>query len=213
MKKLLIALLITAMLFSSAITASAETVTDDKIPGAVFTADEQTDGTLSDAVPTDENEENTASDNDTPNEPETSSRIKIVASEADLPEGYVIDPNFSITIPLNDENGWSYKLTDILEGADDEYIYFVVEENVAQGYTPVYYSVNSNIGKSSTESESSGGKIIVVKNVHKGEPPTYELPESGGIGATPYIVAGSAILMIAAVYFMILRHKRKASAQ
>ncbi|MCH5191509.1 MAG: hypothetical protein J1F23_05025 [Oscillospiraceae bacterium] len=198
MKKLLGLLLTVTLLLSLAVTASAETYTDDENLDTTVAATEEVEDT----------------DSDDTSEPESgsSSQIKIVPSASDLPEGYEIDPDFSVTITLNDENGWSYNLKDLLaEAGADEYIYFVVEKDVAEGYADFYAVNDINRARNSSDSEGSGGKVIVVRNVLKGEPPVYELPESGGIGVTSYLAAGTAILTIAAVYCMILYCKRRRS--
>lgn len=188
MKKLLSCMLLVALLFSLTITASAESFTDDENLSTVLTTDEKV--------------ENTEPDTTMTLGSETPEQVVVVPDESALPEGYVVDPHFSKKITLDAKNGWSYSLKDLLDEADsDEYIYFIVEEDVPEGYTPSY-SLNST-------DVTNGGNVIIVKNVKKEEPPIYELPESGGIGTTPYTVAGVAILLIAAVYCIILHHKRK----
>lgn len=211
MKKLLIYLLMAALLFSQAIAASAKTFTDDENPSAAYTTAEEADKTSSDSSAADEKEENTDSDTTTALGSKTPAQAEVVPSESDLPEGYEIDPNFSMKITLNAENGWSYNLKDLLDEADnDEYIYFIVEEDVAEGYSDFYAKNGTNFSKSSPA--VSTGNAIIVKNVKEGDPPIYELPESGGIGTAPFTVAGTAILLTAAVYGMILHRKRKKSA-
>ena len=146
------------------------------------------------------------------------SPIKVVPSEADLPEGYVIDPDYSFTFTIDAENGWTYKLEDLIgSDGDDEYIYFIVEENVADGYTPEYNQGNTGSARrarsrDSSESERSQGNVVVVKNIKEGDGPVYELPKTGGIGTTIYTVVGAGVLLIAAAYGMFLLHKRKKSA-
>lgn len=141
----------------------------------------------------------------------SSSQIVVVPSEADLPEGYVVDPDYSYTFTIDAESGWSYTLEDLIDPDDSEgYIYFFVEENVAEGYTPEYHSGNAN---ARAVPGITSGNVVIVKNVREGEPPVYELPQTGANGTVLYIVAGAAILTIAAVYGMILLRKRKKSAQ
>lgn len=146
------------------------------------------------------------------------SPIKIVPSEADLPEGYEIDPDYSFTFTIDAESGWTYKLEDLIGAdGDDDYIYFIVEENVADGYTPEYNQGSAGSAKrararDSSESENPQGNVVVVKNIKEGDAPVYELPNTGGIGTTLYTVIGAGVLLIAAVYGMFLIYKRKKSA-
>lgn len=140
----------------------------------------------------------------------SSSQIVVVPSEADLPEGYVIDPDYSYTFTIDAESGWTYTLEDLIgANGDDGYIYFFVEENVAEGYTPEYFSGNP---KGRAVPGITSGNVIVVRNIRDGDAPTYELPKTGGSGTTVYMVAGTAILLIAAVYGMILLRNRKRNA-
>lgn len=158
-------------------------------------------------------------------EPGGTGELTFVPSEEHLPDGYEVDPDFSMTITLDEGNGWSVNLAEILEGAEsDEYIYFLAEEEPPTGYTPNYawgvaaYSgniANGSVGTNgisggkASDDGSTGGNIIVVTNVKEGEPPIYELPESGGVGAAVYTAVGAAMILSAAVYSMILRRKRK----
>lgn len=147
--------------------------------------------------------------------------IRVVPSEADLPEGYEIDPDYSFTFTIDAESGWSYKLEDLIGAdGDDEYIYFIVEENVADGYTPEYNQGTGSAGGSAKRARSRSadgeeheqGNVVVVKNIKDGDAPVYELPKTGGIGTTVYTVVGAGILLIAAAYGLILFRKRKMSA-
>ena len=186
MKRLLVCLLATVLLFTFSITVSA--VSDGDDPSESLPAEEATEST----------------------EPEASEPATL-PNEADLPDGYEIDPNFSLTVTLDDDNDWRYSLKDLLSDSaeDDEYIYFFIEENVADDYTP-YYSTNDSVFSKSSPGVSSGN-VVIVKNLNEGESPVYELPQTGGIGTTPYTAAGIAILLIAAVYgIVIYRRKRDA---
>lgn len=191
MRKLLSCLLAAILLFTLAITATAATDGDD--PAENPSVEEKFKTTEPDAEAT---------------EPEASKNVDIL-NEVNLPEGYEIDPNFSLTITLDADNDWTYSLKDLLGEAaeEDEYIYFFVEANVDENYTP-YYSTNNSIFTKNSPGVSAGN-IVVVKNVNEGEPPAYELPQTGGIGTTPYTVAGIAVLMTAAVYGVILYRRRK----
>lgn len=177
MKRFLVCLLATVLLFTFSITVSA--VSDD--PSEDLTA----------------------------TEPEATESVSVPSLE-NLPEGYEIDPDFSLTVTLDAASGWSYSLKDLLhESADsNEYVYFFVEENVADDYTP-YYSTNDMVFSKESPGVSTGN-VVIVKNLNEGEPPIYELPQTGGIGTVPYTVAGIAILVIAAVYAMVIRYRRKA---
>lgn len=146
------------------------------------------------------------------------SPIKVVPSESDLPEGYEIDPDYSFTFTIDAENDWTYKLEDLIGAdGDDEYIYFIVEENVADGYTPEYNQGNTGSAKrararNAPEEDNSQGNVVIVKNIKEGDGPVYELPKTGGIGTTVYTAVGGGILLIAAAYGMLLLYKRKKSA-
>lgn len=136
-------------------------------------------------------------------DPVTSSRVVVVASEDDLPDGYDVDDEFFIRIELKaDDNGdWYRNLTQLLsEYAGDEYIYFFVEEEVPEGYT-AYYVMDSN--------EYTTGNVIIVRNVKEGPPPDFQLPETGKSGTMPYVFVSASIFMITAACFIILRTKRK----
>ena len=189
-KRIFGCLLIAMLLLSLAIIASAETVADDE------TSDE--------ALPSEETVETTTTSESSEAEGSEASPPKIVPCEDALPDGYEVDDDFFIEITLNAENGWSYTWDEFFTEAidDDEYIYFVVEENIAQGYT-AYYSMG-NI-------ELTDGNVIIITNVKGGEPPVYELPKTGGTGTTLYTVAGSAVLLIAAAGAVVIHRKRKKS--
>ena len=157
----------------------------------------------------DENTGNTGTD--------SSSQIIVVPSEDDLPEGYEIDPDYSFTFTIDAESGWTYTLEDLIASDDNgDYIYFIVEEDVAKGYTPEYsqnYSGSAKRSRAGTNSsEGSQGNVVVVKNIKEGDGPTYELPQTGGIGTTIYTVLGTAVLLIAAVYGIILFRRKRKSA-
>lgn len=165
-------------------------------------------------TPDEENSGNTESNN--------SSKIIVVPSESDLPEGYEVDPDYSYTFTIDAESGWTYTIEDLIDDDDSgEYIYFIVEEDIAEGYTPEYYSKESGENSprisraarsTEEEQETQQSNVVVVKNIKEGDSPVYELPATGGIGTVPFTVAGVAILIIAAVYGMILLRKRKKNA-
>ena len=185
MKRLLGLLLIISLLLSLAIAAHAEEAAPEEVP------------TTADAAETEP--ETTAP------ETETSSRIIVIASEDELPEGYILDSEFSIPVILSVENGWSYNLTELLQAvADDDYIYYIVEKDIPKGYAAIY---------SLLETDLTDGNIIIIKNVKEGEPPVYELPETGGTGTELYTVVGAALLLTAAAYGVFLHRKRKAEAE
>ena len=145
----------------------------------------------------------------TATEPDDSS-VVVMPENGELPEGYELDPDFSMTVTLDADNDWTVVLKDLLDdvAGDDDYIYFVVEDDVTRGYTP-YYAPNNSTVFSKSSPGVKAGNLIVVKNLNEDEPPLYELPESGGIGTIPFTFAGTAILVIAAVYGLILYRKRK----
>lgn len=194
MKRIWICLLMTTLLFSLAIVVGAETLPDDEaLPEA-----DQTETISAYAAAA-------ASDSD---ESDDSSQVVLVPGEGDLPEGYIIDEDFYIEIKLTAEGGWTNGCTweEILKQAIDdcgEYIYFVDEQNIPQGYIAAYSMVSTDL---------TDGNIIIIKNVKQGEPPVYELPETGGTGTTVYTVIGVAFLAIAAVYGAFLLRKRAKDA-
>lgn len=145
--------------------------------------------------------------NDETHSDESSRTITLVPCEDDLPDGYVVDEDFYIDISLTADGGWIANLTweEILKEAIDdggEYIYFLVEEDIPEGYDAAYSLVSTDL---------TDGSIIVIKNTKQGEPPAYELPKTGGTGTTLYTVAGSAVLLIAAAGAVALHRKRKKS--
>ena len=132
----------------------------------------------------------------------------VVPNESDLPDGYEIDPDFHMTITLDAQHDWSYIWEDLqaLDEDGNEYVYFVVEEDIAEGYV-AYYSLEDF---SSFDTPGSiTGSVVIVRNVKKGPAPTDELPKTGGVGTTVYTVTGTLLLVIAGVYGMILLRKRK----
>lgn len=196
-KRIFLCLLLATLLYSLAVIVSAETLPDEEAPDFDTSA-----------IPPSE-------------ESDTSTPGWIVPSESDLPEGYVVDEDFFIRLTLNAENAWSYNLEDLMEGWSDEYIYFVEETHIPQDYNAIYtiegviLASGVNIGDVYTLEEDlplTDGNIIVITNVKEGEPPIYELPETGGTGRTPYTIAGVAVLLTAAVYLVILRRKQKSRA-
>ena len=188
-KRIFGCLLIAALLFSLAIVASAETSDND----ASLPVSEETEVT----------------EPDTSAEDETSNKVVIVPSAADLPDGYEVDEEFYIEIALTADNGWIANRTweEIFKEAIDdggEYIYFIDEEDVPPGYIPQYGMIDT---------ELTDGDIIIIKNVKQGEPPVYELPETGGTGTELYTVVGTALLLAAAAYGWFLHCKRKKDPQ
>lgn len=188
-KRIFGCLLIAALLFSLAIVASAETSADDE------------------SLPAREEAETT--DPDTSAEGETSRKIVIVPSVNDLPDGYEVDEDFYIEISLTAEDGWIVNRTweEIFKEAvndDGEYIYFIDEENIPDGYVAQYSLIST---------EYTDGDIVIIKNVKQGEPPVYELPETGGTGTELYTVVGAALLLAAAAYGVFLHLKRKKDPQ
>lgn len=127
--------------------------------------------------------------------------VVIVPGEEDLPDGYVVDEDFIMEFEMNSESNWSRNLTEMLEQfAGDDYIYYFIEKEVPKGYK-AYYMLDSTV--------FTDGNVIIIKNIREGEPPVYELPQTGGGGTTVYTVVGSAFLLAAAVYCMILYRRRK----
>ncbi|MCH5182594.1 MAG: LPXTG cell wall anchor domain-containing protein [Oscillospiraceae bacterium] len=189
MKRIFGCLLIAALLFSLAIMVGAETVTDGDYSVNPLSAE------VTDPDPSSESEESLP-------------QIVIVPSKEDLPDGYEIDEDFYIHLNLTAENGWFDSRTweEIFKEAIDDggdYIYFIDEENIPAGYV-AYYSLVSP--------ELTDGHILIIKNVKQGEPPVYELPETGAAGTTYYTLAGTAILLIAAAYGLFLYRKRRNNA-
>lgn len=126
--------------------------------------------------------------------------VVVVPSEADLPEGYVVDNDFHLQFELDSESDWTRNLTELLDQyADEDYIYYFVEQDIPAGYT-AYYKMNSSI--------YTDGNVIIIKNVKEGEPPTYELPETGGNGAL-ILVIGLSILQLSAAGLLFLHTRRK----
>lgn len=184
MKKIFGCLLIAALLFSLAIIAGAETAADGDYSAKPLSAEAGSESE------------------------ESLPQIVIVPSKDDLPEGYEIDEDFYIHLNLTAENGWFDSRTweEIFKEAIDDggdYIYFIDEENIPEGYV-AYYSMISP--------ELTDGNILIIKNVKQGEPPVYELPETGASGTTYYTLVGSAILLIAAAYGVCLYRKRRNNA-
>lgn len=136
---------------------------------------------------------------------ESSQTVVLVPCEEDLPDGYEVDEDFYIEISLTADGGWvgNYTWEELLKEAVDDggdYIYFVAEDGIPEGYVALYSLVSNDL---------TDGNIVIIKNVKQGEPPVYELPQTGGSGTTLYTVAGSAILLIAAVSAVLLHRKRK----
>lgn len=208
MKKLLICILMAAMLFSQAIAASAETLTDNENSSAAVTTDADAKLTTSEASSENKKSENTDSDTTDGLYSKARAQAGVLPNESALPDGYEIDPDFSLTITLNEENGWTYNLKDLIDDLDsDDYIYFIAEGDVPDGYSDHYAKNGSSFTKDAPAAKS--GDKIIIRNVKEGEPPKYELPKSGGSGTMPYTIAGIVILMTAGVYFVILRYRRK----
>lgn len=197
-KRILIFLLMSTLLFSLAVIVSAEILPDGEIPAPTISADPESD------------------------QSDTITQVVVVQGASDLPEGYVIDEDFFIKLTLKAEDGWSYNIEELLKGLESEdYIYFVVEEDIPEGYDAIYSMSNVVMASGVTFGDDivitgdivlTDGNVIVIKNVKDGEPPIYELPETGGVGTKHYTIAGVTVLLFAAVYYLVLRHKRKADA-
>ena len=114
-----------------------------------------------------------------------------------------LEPYRTVTLNATEDSttNWKYTFTDLpLTGKDEDgnpvtYYYFVEEEPVTN-YTPSYKN-NDGIQR---------GTITVTNK--EDENPSYELPETGGIGTKVYI-AGGTILMMSSCLLGGYRMRRK----
>ena len=79
-------------------------------------------------------------------------------------------------------------------GATLYYTYYVKEVNTSNW---IGYENNNGITEGT----------ILMKNEVPDETPSYELPETGGIGTTPYTLGGLAMLLCGAVLFLLKRRQ------
>ena len=102
------------------------------------------------------------------------------------------------TYAISQANNWKLTIENLpISNLDIEneqkYIYYVVEEKVAN-YDTQYINTSSANGS------------IVIKNIAN---PSYTLPETGGSGTLPYMAGGIAVLASGLLYGYSLRRRRE----
>ena len=111
----------------------------------------------------------------------------------------------NLTVEKGNDDSWTGVLSGLpLTDENGKKIYYYVVEKTSNDYVPIDYSDNG------FALEAKETKSVTVTNGPNNSPPSYELPESGGEGTAKYFVAGGALMLGAAMYYII--RKRKASA-
>lgn len=111
------------------------------------------------------------------------------------------DTDWSRSFTLTKDNNWSQYWTPEELGEESGYKYsYWAEENKIDGYTTVVDYGTEDKALSPTES----GKTITIRNTKDA---AYELPETGGMGALPIELGGSAA-MLGAMFVGYSRRRR-----
>lgn len=122
-------------------------------------------------------------------------------SSGKLPDGATIE---SIgTYKLTAANSWKLSVTgDKIAEKDANgniWYYYVTEKTDVENYAPVY-SVNG-VGSSD---------VIILTNKNTQKPGEVILPETGGIGTRVFYAAGGAMMIGAAVYYIVNKRRKNA---
>lgn len=122
-------------------------------------------------------------------------------SSGKLPDGATIE---SIgTYKLTAANSWKLSITgDKIAEKDADgniWYYYVTEKTDVENYAPVY-SVNG-VGSSD---------VIILTNKNTQKPGEVILPETGGIGTRVFYAAGGAMMIGAAVYYIVNKRRKNA---
>lgn len=122
-------------------------------------------------------------------------------SSGKLPDGAATE---SIgTYKLTAANGWKLSVTgDKIAEKDADgniWYYYVTEKTDVENYAPVY-SVNG-VGSSD---------VIILTNKNTQKPGEVILPETGGIGTRVFYAAGGAMMIGAAVYYIVNKRRKNA---
>ena len=103
------------------------------------------------------------------------------------------------------QNGWNLTFSDLpLMNEDGTVTYSYYAEELDPGsYTVTYTTLDGTAVGAQTP--VSGGTIVITNQVTKD---SFQLPETGGVGTTPYTMAGIAMLCSGA-YLLYIREKRR----
>ncbi|MBQ7186979.1 MAG: Cna B-type domain-containing protein [Ruminococcus sp.] len=111
----------------------------------------------------------------------------------------------NLTVEKGNDDSWTGVLSGLpLTDENGKKIYYYVVEKTSNDYVPIDYSDNG------FALEAKETNSVTVTNGPNNSPPSYELPESGGEGTARFLAAGGALMLGAAMYYII--RKRKASA-
>lgn len=122
-------------------------------------------------------------------------------SSGKLPDGAASETLGTYT--LTSANGWKLSVTgDKIAEKDADgniWYYYVTEKTDVENYAPVY-SVNG-VGSSD---------VIILTNKNTQKPGEVILPETGGIGTRVFYTAGGAMMIGAAVYYIVNKRRKNA---
>ena len=122
-------------------------------------------------------------------------------SSGKLPDGAASETLGTYT--LTAANSWKLSVTDDKIAEKDTngniWYYYVTEKTDVENYAPVY-SVNG-VGSSD---------VIILTNKNTQKPGEVILPETGGIGTRVFYAAGGAMMIGAAVYYIVNKRRKNA---
>ncbi len=122
-------------------------------------------------------------------------------SNGKLPDGAASETIGTYTLTTAD--GWKLSVTgDKIAEKDSDgniWYYYVTEKTDVENYAPVY-SVNG-VGSSD---------VIILTNKNTQKPGDVILPETGGIGTRVFYAAGGAMIIGAAVYYIVNKRRKNA---
>lgn len=101
------------------------------------------------------------------------------------------------TVSLNADNNWSATIY----GLDPNYTY-MVQEVITDAMSD--YTISYTVEGQQTQIVGSGQTLTITNQV---DVDIYELPQTGGIGTTPYTFGGLAVLLCGAVLFLLKRRQ------
>ena len=120
-----------------------------------------------------------------------------------LPKGSSAYNSYELTVEKS--KGWTGTLFNIpISTTNGQKLYYYIVERGSSSCTPIDYSTN---GISFTQDGEE--KTVTVLN-QKEDVTSYTLPETGGEGTEGYLITGGALMLGAAMYYII--RKRKAAA-
>ena len=129
----------------------------------------------------------------------TSSYAEAVVTEPDDDSKLVYSG--TVTVEKDGED-WTGRINGLPVKVNGQQVYYYIVEQGSQAYTPINYSSNAV-----SLSGDSDEKTVTVLN-QKNDVTSYELPATGGEGPEKFFITGGALMLGAALFYII--NKRKA---